>query len=216
MPRITDKSYKEFITKGVIQLIDTDSFQRMLDKVEHNQKAQARALFILLYWTGRRPSEILELTPDLIKKENRKLKVMFPTTKRGIYTTLHFPLKNPHFRELWQYAQSAGFPGFKMFWAFRGKKGGGVYQKTTRWVTPKGENRVKEYTVLSRRLRYWCKKWAGITPYFFRHNRFSTMAEQGASDREILHAKGGKSMASAMAYMHLSSRRAARMSKYYI
>jgi len=42
------------------------------------------------------------------------------------------------------------------------------------------------------------------------------MAEQGASDREILHAKGGKSMASAMAYMHLSSRRAARMSKYYV
>ena len=216
MPAITDKSYLEFIKTGLIHPIDKDSFQRMLDKVEHKNKDQARALFILLFWTGRRPCEILQLTPDLIKKDNRKLKVMFPTSKRGVYTTLHFPLRNPHFKELWKYAQGAGFPGFKMFWAFRGKRGGGDYKKRTEWTTPKGENRVKEYSVISRRLRYWVKKWSGTTPYFFRHNRFSTMAQQGADDREIMHAKGGRTIASVQPYLHLSSKRADRLSKYYI
>lgn len=216
MPTIKDESYTEFLHKGTITLIDKDSFQRMLDNVEHKHKEQARALFILLFWTGRRPCEILDLTPDLIIKENRKLKVMFPTSKHGVYTTLHFPLKNPHFKEVWAYASKAGFAGFKMFWAFRGKKGGGIYKKTVQWLTPKGERRAKEYIVISRRLRYWIKKWSGITPYWFRHNRFSTMATQGADDREIMHAKGGRSQASVQPYLHLSSKRANRMSKYYV
>lgn len=214
MPEIKDQLYKDFITKGLHTPIDKDQFQGMLERIEHPQKTQARALFILLYWTGRRPCEILDLTPENIHKEGRKLKITFPTAKRGFTTTLFYIL-TPHFKEVWEYAAAAGFPGFKLFWAFRGKKGGGKHIKRVKWVTQKGEKRVKEYNVISRRLRYWVEKWAGTTPYYFRHNRFSSMSASGARQQEILFAKGGRSLASVQPYIGLSKEQASRISKYF-
>jgi len=216
MPAITDARYKTFLTQGKsIEFIKLNEFELMLKNVKHKHQQQARALFIMLYFTGRRPAEILELTPELITKQRTHINILFPTKKGGIVSNLMFPLTNPYFKEFWDYANSAGFPGFKIFWAFRGKKGGGYYKKIVKWVIRNGEQRVKEYPGETKRLRYWVKKWCGITPYFFRHNRFSKMMLQGASFADVMHAKGAKGYGSIFPYIGYSKKMAKRLSKYY-
>lgn len=62
MPLIKNARYKQFLKTGFIETLDRSVFDKLLARVEHpKDKQQARALMILLYITGRRPSEILEL-----------------------------------------------------------------------------------------------------------------------------------------------------------
>jgi integrase len=215
MPRITSKGYRQFLDTGIIDLITKEQFAKMLENVKHKQLTQARALFIILYYSGRRPSEILELTPKLVTKEKNYIQIHFPTGKSGRATLNYYPIKNPHILEFWNYAKAAGFPDFKMFFSFRNKAIGGTKKQIVTYTIKTGEKRIKEYGENSHRLYYWLTKWSKITPYFFRHNRFSSMAEQGATIQDIKHAKGSKTLASVEPYIHLSKFTARKLSRFY-
>lgn len=208
MPQVKDKRYVQFLKTGLITPIPRDEFAGMLSKVKHKARQQARAVVILMYYSGRRPVEILELTGEAIKKEGKHIVITFPTKKGGKYSVMYYPL-NAHFTEVWEYAKSL-YPNQFFGWCFRGKCNNRVTYKLK-----DGTVRVKNYKRTNTTLRYFFKKWFGITPYFFRHNRFSEMAAKGATFQEIKHAKGAANLKSVEPYIHLSVDRAKKMSKYF-
>jgi len=207
MPKISNIEYKRFIEEGYINIVDRTEFSAMLERLKHPQIKQARALFILLYYSGRRPSEILQLKAENLKKEGRYIVMVVPTLKGGRFSTLMLPHTNPHIKELWEYCKTM-FPEQWLFYSFRSN------HKQRFRVKIKGIEELRQYDHLARRLYYWLKKWTGLPPYFFRHNRFSDMSDKGASLMDIVHAKGAKDPKSAMAYQHLSKKRAKEIAKF--
>lgn len=196
MPRITNRWYRQFLDTGVIELVRQDEFAELLARVEHKHQTQARALTIILYITGRRPSEVLDLTGQSVQKVYQSVQMTLTTRKGGAATLIELPLQNPLIAEFWDYAKEV-FPTMYLFWAFRGRG------KTT-----------------TDKLRYWFRKWScgmerSWPPYFFRHNRFSTMAQQGATPEEIKYLKGARTLASVEPYLHLSTARAKKLKKYF-
>jgi len=209
MPLIKDSAYRQFLDTGLIRLIDKDVFEESLAKVQHTQKEQARALLILLYYTGARPSEILELRGGSVKKEGRYMKILIPTKKRGRYRTLYL-LNKGHIQEALKYArEKVVHPDIYLFWKFRGKN-----KKVVKYRTLRDGIVSKDYVETTKIVWYWVKKWMGYTPYFLRHNRFSGMASKGASDFEIMFAKGAIDLKSVSAYRHMSQRQAKKTAKY--
>lgn len=207
MPAIKDSAYKQFLDTGLISLVDKDVFAEALAKVKHKHQQQARCLLILLFYSGARPSEILELRGGSVKREGRYVKILFPTKKRGRYRTL-FLLNKGHIKEILKYSAPL-FPEQYLFWVFRSKN-----EKTVRYRTLRRGNVTRNYVETTKRLYYWVKKWIGITPYFLRHNRFSGMAAAGASDFEIMFAKGATDFRSVAPYRHMSQRQAKKTAKY--
>ena len=207
MPRIKDSAYRQFLDTGIIELIDTDVFQKGLDKVDHPHKQQARALLILLYYSGARPSEALDLPAADVKTEGKYIKILFPTKKRGRARIVYLP-KNPHIKEFYEYVKPFSSINYNLFWAFKSK-----HKKLVRYTTGKGPQ-VRAYIDTTSRLRYWFKRWLGLTPYFLRHNRFSSMSLRGASAQEIAFVKGSRDLKSAMIYIHLSTKQARRTARF--
>lgn len=210
MPRITDKRYAEFLKTGLITPISKAEFAGMLSKVKHSCQAQARAVVILLYYSGRRPSEVLELPGANIEKKGQKLKIIFPTKKGGRYSLLYYPLTD-HFKEVLAYSGSL-YPTQFFGWRFRSH---GNKKKRIAYKLKDGKMSLKTYERTNTLLRHYFKRWFGVTPYFFRHNRFSDMALKGASLLEIKHAKGAKDLKSVEPYTHLSAEQAKKISKYF-
>ena len=70
---------------------------------------------------------------------------------------------------------------------------------------------VKIYSNYALKARMWVKKWCGVPAYYFRHNRFSYMAQKGARVDEMRYVKGGGSLDY---YTHLSTESAKKVSKY--
>lgn len=209
MPLIKNARYKQFLKTGFIETLDRSVFDKLLARVEHpKDKQQARALMILLYITGRRPSEILELRGGSVIKARNHLKLQIKTLKGGRFTTLFLPLSNPLIQEFWAYAKNK-FETFYLFHSFRSTKA-----KTVTWKK-QGETKSKRFVELSANLYYWIEKWTGLPPYFLRHNRFSTMSEQGATDGDIMLAKGASSIESVRPYIHMSKKRAQKLAKFY-
>ncbi len=207
MPTIKDTEYKQFLETGLISIIDKESFEKMLGNVEHPKDTkQARALFILLFYSGRRPAELLELQAQHIKKERRHIKLLLPTKKKGRYSLIYLPL-NQYTKEIWEYASNK-FPEQYLFWLFRGNN-----VKRVRYKTKDGI-KEKQYIEISKKLWYWIKKWCGVTPYFFRHNRLSDLALKGADPLELMYYKGASDARSVMKYMHMSSARAKKIARY--
>jgi len=210
MPIIKDKKYKQFLQTGLITPMGKEEFSTLLEKVDHRLRLQARAVAILIYYTGRRPIEIISLPRENIEKQGQYLKIMFFTAKGGRYNVMYYPLRNKHIKEVWTYAQTL-FPTHFFGWVFRshGNKPNPVSYKTSKGI------KTKEYKRVNTLLRYHFLKWFGATPYFFRHNRFSLMSIQGAGMQEIKHAKGAKTLKSVEPYMHLSVKKAKKMAKYF-
>jgi integrase len=203
MPAIKDARYSEFRKTGMIQLMRKEEFEKILEQTSHPKDTmQARALMSLIYYTGRRPAEILELKGEHIKKEKRFMSILFKTRKGGLYHTLYFPLKNKHLKEFYVYASKI-YPSQWLFYQFHSK------------ATRKTKDGQQDYIDLSKNVWYWVKKWSGITPYFYRHNRFSLMAEAGATDAELQLAKGARDPKSIFPYKHFSKQRLEKMAKYY-
>lgn len=207
MPKIRDESYQKFLKSGLIDLIPGSEFASMIKKVEHKTQDQARALVILLYITGCRPVEAIDLNPENFDKKGKKIELTIPTKKGGRARILFLP-ENKYTLELYNYSKK--FPvGFFLFYSFRSKA-----RNWVTWDTKKGRKN-KAYVRTNTKIRHWFKKWFNVTPYFFRHNRFSAMAMQGASMQEIASVKGAKDLKSVMPYLHLSTKQAKKMSKYF-
>jgi len=204
MPAIKCSLYKQFLEQGVIQIIDKEKFKEFLNAIEHKYIEHARALMILLYYTGRRPSEILELTHKDVKLYKNHIEIQFLTKKGGKGTVIMIP-KDDITEELWTFFEKhVGHPDAYIFWMFRSNKVKVV--------------NGKEYRDVSAKLYYWVKKWGSkvgldVTQYFFRHNRLSDLAMKGADPYDLMYFKGAKDIKSVMPYLHISADRAKKLAR---
>ena len=204
MPAVKNEHYKRFLNEGIIEILDKEKFKELLNAVEHPHLDHARALVILLYYTGRRPSEVLELTHKDVKLFKNYIEIMFRTKKDGRGTLIQLP-KDEITVELWEFFEKhVAHPDAYIFWMFRSNK--------VRVVNG------REYKDVAAKLWHWVKKWgqkAGmdITPYFFRHNRLSDLAMKGADPYDLMYFKGAKDLKSVMPYLHLSMDRAKKVAR---
>lgn len=209
MPKIVNSEYAAFNREGLINPIELDAFEDILKRVKHpSNTAQARALFIILYYSGRRPCELVELKPENIDKEGRYIVIRFITKKGGRATTLSFP-KNKHTLEAYDYCKKC-IPKTPCFYNFISESKNKVC-----WTTKAGQPRFKEYSRDSKRVNYWVNKWTKRPAYWFRHNRMSLLAMKGATDRELMFFKGAKDHKSITPYIHLSKATAQKVAKYF-
>ena len=218
MPKIKNQRYRQFVKSGLIDIISRDEFIGLLTHIKAprgegnnaNWMAQARAAIILLFYSGRRPCEIVALNAEDIKIDTNLIRIMFKTAKGGRVSLINLPI-NPITQEVLNLCEGK-FPTTRLFYSFLPLGGG--RKNTVHWKTIKGETKTKEYRRTSDRLGRYCTKWFDFPCYVFRHNRFSDMAEKGASFLEIAHMKGATDVDSVKPYMHLSSARAKDLVKY--
>lgn len=198
--QVTNYNYTQFMKEGIITLISPEQIQQVLNNIEAKYPQEAKALICALYVTGARPIEILRLKAKDVVKEASYFKITLSGSKRGLPRALLIPQRNPFAKLIYNYCQSI-HPELYAFADYQSKR-------TRVKVTKKGESRT--YAVLSDNLTYHFKRWFKVLnehsypPYFLRHNRFSSLSANGASDSEIQLAKGSRTLASVQPYKHLS------------
>lgn len=207
--KIKNVNYRRFLDHSIIELITPFQIEQALNNVKGRYRTEGRALLCLLYLTGCRPVEALELRAKDVTKLDSYVIVELKTFKRGVSRKVYLASRLKLVKEIYNYAVRL-FPDMYMFHHFKGK-----YVRKV--IKPNGE--VVERVETSDKLRYHFKKWFNgvvpdsIPPYYLRHNRFSQLAEAGATDRELQQLKGAKDLNSVQPYLHLSSRSAKELSK---
>lgn len=201
---VKNKHYRAFLDHGVIETLSENQLTRALENVKGiygKHIKEARALVILLYYSGARPNEILNLKGKAITREGAYIKVMVPGSKRGLPRPLYFRYKKPLVKEMYEYARSI-MPEMYLFYHYRSS-----YVRER--MTKKG---VVQTIEITNRLRYWFGLWFegvlrdGVNPYYLRHNRMSKLAEAGATMQELRMLKGSKTYDSVLCYLHMSTK----------
>lgn len=218
-PKIVNESYREFIDKGTIHIMPPEEFHRKLDTVKFGELAFKRHewlnYLLLLYWSGRRPAEILKLKGKDFSIKGHFICVMFETLKKGRTTMFYFNFKKvPDIKKVFDWAKLRHLE-LLLFQSLIS-----AHKKTVKWKIKKlDENgqptaKMKIYAQPSANITFYVKKFFGVPPYFFRHNRFSDMVMKGATAEEIKHVKGAKDIRSVYAYIHLSAKGAKEAAKF--
>lgn len=211
--RIKNKHYREFLDNGVMTFLTEEHIEKALNNVTEKYKSEGRALIIALYLTGARPNEVLRLFAKDISKEGSYIKVQIKGSKGGLPRPIHLRYSNKLAKELYAYSRGL-FPDMYLFYNYR--------SSYTRTYILKGKDtrgQVKQIVDISDKLRYYFKKWfkgvleEAIPPYYLRHNRFSRIAEKGATDDFIMFLKGSKSVESIRPYKHMSTHAAKKVAK---
>jgi site-specific recombinase XerD len=230
MPKITNKEYLQF-KEGFVDLITEEQFNEWLEGIASKRLPrkctiqQARALFITLFYTGRRPSELANIQGKSIKKVKVASKYVYQldikTLKGGLISPISLPI-NERTKEMYEYIRGRP-PEMYAFWAFRKENKNVVKWKTSKDILVKNtlvdgtntmskeryvENKVKSYVRNGKLVNDYSILWTGRPSYWFRHHRFSAMYAAGATDAEVQLFKGAKSPDSVNAYKHMSSRMA--------
>ena len=135
MPTIKNKQYNEFRNGGFIHKINKDHLTKALDNVFTRYKWEARSLLILLFWTGARPSEILDLKAKDISRDGNFVTIKMPGKKRGNSRIIYISSSRRHIREVYDYATFM-FDEVYLFYYYIGKYTKRIKNKT-------GE--IKEY-----------------------------------------------------------------------
>lgn len=210
MPKITNKLYRQFLDEGSIILIDEEHIKEALNNIKGPFKKQKRAFLICLFYTGARPSEVLDIKAKDITKDARELKIKIIGVKRGLPRSLLIPTSRELVKELWAYASAMPLDA-QLFYKLRSS-----FIRT--YKNKKGEI-IRKHDV-SHNVRYHFLTWfegviAGneITPYFLRHSRFSKFAEKGATIQDIQMWKGSRDPKSVMPYLHMTHSTAKKMSR---
>ena len=217
MARITNPRYKQLLNENVIKFISKKEFERILRAVDYEvDRAEALSFIIFLYYTGRRPIEILQLQSQDIRKARGLYSVNFVTMKHGVKKSVVYVPKNKYTDFVWRYVYKKP-PYFILFHDLVSERTRKIKSNIHKQVImPDGSIKkvpyikYKEYTVYTDKVYYFIKRWtkkagAELPPYFFRHNRFSKLVENGASVEEVMMFKGAKSLSSVMMYLHLSN-----------
>lgn len=195
MPKVNDLRYREFLDKGVIELFSMDELDKALLKASNSKFGNlGRAYLICQYYMGARPVEILQLKARHFEKKGNYLRIQVPTAKRGVARVVSIPFSKKHVTELYKYATSI-FDDVYVFYDL-------VSHKTRTYINKKGV--TKRYIVITDKVYYYIKKWVGITPYFLRHSRLSSLSQNGANPEELRQFKGCKRYDSVMPYLHMS------------
>lgn len=233
MPKTTNEEYNKFITQNEIELIDQDQLQEWLDNMPNKKippkcsVEQAQALLISMYYTGARPSEIVEVCgKDIYKKkyENKSVyEIKLITLKKGISRNIPIPI-NKQTKLLYDYAKKQ-HPELFIFYSFRKNAKIKVSWNVSKDILIKEngvitqdkhiEHKQKEYLRRGHMLNYYTKMWTGKLAYFFRHHRFSFMADKGASDNDIQFMKGSRTPKSVEPYKHMSIQRKSKLTKFF-
>jgi integrase len=210
MPIIKNERLSEFQKTGLIKFMEKIEFCTLLESgttnINPTIRNQVRAFFRILWSTGRRPSEIMELVKgNCNPNPNKTLKILFKTRKGGVPTTVFLPA-NDVTEKVIAYVQTIPFPEMTIF--------PGI-QSANSWVQKIKSKKLdgselRKYTSSTKRVRYFSMKIFGVPPYFFRHNRFSKV---GNIDM-ITYLKGAKDPRSSMRYRHFDEKEAKRASKY--
>jgi integrase len=209
---IKNVNYRNFLDQGIIETLNEKQLCMALDKIRGKRCRyikEARVFLILLYYSGARPNEILNLKAKNASNDGVYLKVLVPGSKKGLPRSLYFQLKKPLVKECLEYCLSC-MPDAFLFYHYRS----GYTRKVT---NRKGE--VKYRLEVSNGLRWYFQVWwdnvvaGGIPPYFLRHNRMSKLAEKGASLNELRMLKGSRTYESVMPYLHMSSRTGKTLAK---
>lgn len=219
-PKVTSERYKSYLNRQKIEPIDSKKFTEMLEKVQHANKKEARALCILLWATAARPNEILRLTNDKVFKEKNLLSIQLLGSKGSLPRTIDLPLSHPLIKEVWAYSKMVP-PNLRLFGNFyskfqrfsiqkTGKKGKKIYRK------PFDEKGLPVgYPIYSSKLRYYFEKWFNETPYILRHNRL-TIAAEDLSVADLMQLKGAKTEASVWPYVLMTRKQAKKISRSLI
>jgi len=225
MPRTNNIRFKPFVhgkTTEVnpvetsqaepIQTMGVEEFRTLiLPKVIHKRHQEQAAVYvILLYWLGRRPVELIDLAEHQIQPIGGALKLSISSAKHGRDAILHLPLSNPDFKLVLNYWKKLA-PRQYLFWGFRNA----ARVKTVSFVSNKktGERKTRVYGDRAKRISYWVNRWTGLPPYFFRHNRYTLMAQGGASVWDIQYAKGSRTTKSVEQYISYS--KPEKLGKYF-
>lgn len=209
MPKILNKNYKKFIEEGVISVLTEGDILRAMNNITGKYTKEARCLITTLYYTGGRPIEVLDVRARDITKDGTFCVIKLRGAKGGLPRPIYLSMKKPLIKELYTYASKL-FLDMYVFYHFRGK-----YVRHT--VSKLGVPKV--YSEVSRKIRYHFLFWfkdvldGGVNPYYIRHNRFSKLAERGATMDEIRLIKGAKTYASVTPYIHLSTRGAKKIAR---
>jgi site-specific recombinase XerD len=199
--KITNKSYREFLDSGMITLLKQEQIEKALQNVKGvrgRYVQEGRGLLIGLYYTGGRPVEVLRCKGVDVEKEGNYVKVKLEGAKHGLTRIIYLPERLTLVKEFYNYARSV-FPEQLLFYHYANK-----YVRKL----PNGKERVET----TNKIYYYISKWftgviaGGITPYFLRHNRFSSLSMAGIKTEEIQQLKGSKTIEGVRPYLHLSSR----------
>ena len=207
MPKIKNERYLRHFKRGKIEPISPKEFYDNWKKIQAPYHLQnlLKDYFLLLYWTGRRPVEILDLKGKDFRQTTLKdkggtwkdyLAIQTHTKKGGKEVEIFLVFEQiPELSKLWGRIQ--GCPNdFMVFWLLRTTQ-----KQELKWITKDNIEKSKIYDRPSKKVFYWCIKYFGVPPYFFRHNRFSTMKIEGATFEDIKTFKGAKTLASVECYI---------------
>ncbi|MEM4262019.1 MAG: hypothetical protein QXI10_03575 [Candidatus Diapherotrites archaeon] len=190
----------------------SEEFKEKLEKIHYNQKQktiQAKLISILLYYTGLRPTEILRITGGQITKGESGIKIPITSAKKGQAGIVLLP-KNEYTLQLYEHSNKIP-PEMPIFYYFAKNQENKV--KWKKKIT--NEEKTKTY-IRNQNLHYFCMKWFGVPPYFFRHNRLSRAAEKGATLEELREMKLAKKIESVLPYLKWSITTKKRLKKYYL
>jgi integrase len=174
MPKYT-KPWWDLVKNGIGQFITVSELDQLLKRCELKIE---KVLLILLYYTGARPSELLELTKENFRITEKTLFVSIPTKKHGETRTIPLPLRNPRIRLVANYITT--IPS-------------GVKFLKTRFNS---DHSIRNFVYKISDNKY--------TTYFFRHNLLSILANYGATVYELKTWKGAKSIKSVEPYIRLA------------
>lgn len=213
MPLIKNKRYLKHFKKRQIELISPKEFYENWGQIKAKPHIQnlLKDFFLLMFWTGRRPVEILNLKGDDLRRTALKepngnyrdyLLINTHTKKGGNDVEIMLVFEQiPQLEQFWERIQ--GCPADFMYFSLLRTRG----KNTLHWKTrptedyPNGEPKSKTYDEPTKKIFYWSTKYFGVPAYFFRHNRFSTMVSEGATFQDIKIFKGAKSPNSVEPYI---------------
>jgi integrase len=238
--KILSEKYLSFVNDDYLETFSRDVIDIILDNIDYQyynhklrpdrykgcpKREEARVFIILLWATGARPVELLKMQKDNIIKYPNHLAVKIPEAKHGKSRTLELAWKDKKVKEVWEYA-AEGLPFMYLFPRLRSDRVRNNPTATRYVADPETGVKKKErytvhrsYPILSQKVNYYFTKWVypvypDLTPYVFRHNRFTIVADtKGFDYKDILKMKGGKSLVNVEKYIHVSKERREKWKK---
>jgi len=166
--------------------MEIKELRERLKKVRVNNVKAFRAFVIALYYTGARPREIIRMKSKHIKKDNNYLSIHIPDNKEGTDRKIPIIYTRSLIKELYNYAASCPEDMY-LFYMYRPSHGSTDY---------------------TNKLRYPFHKFLGVSPMYFRHNRFAKMARKGASLKQLKYFKGTTHYKSVFRYINIDEEKA--------
>lgn len=161
--------YKKNIEQ-IVKRAEVDSMIERANSFEH------KFLIAMLYLTGARPSELLELTREDFEVYYDYVNVLLRTKKRGLPRTIQLWNDAPYVKPIiLPYIEWLDRAGLESVFSF----------KSPTWI------RIIVYRASDNK---YC-------PYSFRHSRLTKMAKAGAGPFELMQWKGAKRFDSIRPYI---------------